>query len=218
MDDPRLEPVPEDHQEKIIAFARDLAYGAKKGDWTPEFLVHYTHDSFGTWSKWDAMQANQVTPIQNSFEKYLEEKWDIVVPAPAFLEAQGYLMRIDESGDQYDKFMLTPTAFKLLEPTHRFRIFISYKRSLSSAMALLFWSALRAEGYDVFIDIRNISPGDIWKDVIEKEIEKSNVFIPVVTTGTSASKIVLGEIAIALKPGNNRRIIPVLHDGYTRLC
>lgn len=35
MNDPRTEPVPHEQIHRIRAFARDLAYGALVGDWSP---------------------------------------------------------------------------------------------------------------------------------------------------------------------------------------
>ncbi|KAA0254442.1 MAG: TIR domain-containing protein, partial [Chloroflexi bacterium] len=62
------------------------------------------------------------------------------------------------------------------EPTHS-KVFISYRRSESSAFALLLKTSLQKEGIDAFIDVQNLIPGEQWDAALQREIASNDAFV-----------------------------------------
>ncbi|NJL96176.1 MAG: toll/interleukin-1 receptor domain-containing protein [Anaerolineae bacterium] len=91
-------------------------------------------------------------------------------------------------------------------------IFISYRRSSSSALAMLIHAELRVEGFNPFLDIRTLVPGDEWHRVLRQRVMDASVFISVLAPDSLASENVAEEVAWALESPQTR-IIPVLHAG-----
>eukprot|EP00656_Telonema_subtile_P030520 TRINITY_DN3349_c0_g1_i5.p1 TRINITY_DN3349_c0_g1~~TRINITY_DN3349_c0_g1_i5.p1 ORF type:complete len:133 (-),score=28.75 TRINITY_DN3349_c0_g1_i5:124-522(-) len=95
-------------------------------------------------------------------------------------------------------FTLTPKAFELLVLPLNRRIFISYKRTESSAFALLLKDRLAANGYDVFLDLQSIHPGEDWRVRLESEIRNCDVFVGLLGRLTLDSQPTCQEIDLSL--------------------
>lgn len=111
---------------------------------------------------------------------------------------------------------LSPKALGLLErPAIPPKVFISYKQTESSAFASLIEARLNiaAPEAGVFID-KLLEGGDEWERRIKREICECDTFICVYGPGTPKSTMIPKEIAWAKDSGS--RIIPVLHNKFTR--
>ena len=91
-------------------------------------------------------------------------------------------------------------------------IFISYSRK-DIAFARLIRSSLQSSGLDTWIDWDRIPVGERWWDEICRAIERSNVFMFIISASSMGSPVCRDEINQALK--NHKRIIPILVDQLT---
>ncbi len=97
------------------------------------------------------------------------------------------------------------------------RIFISYARE-DQQTALRIYDDLVAAGYQPWIDVRDIPPGQDWQEAIKRAIESSEYFISVLSkTSTAKRGEVQREMRIALDtldtiPPNRVFVIPVRLD------
>jgi hypothetical protein len=95
------------------------------------------------------------------------------------------------------------------------RVFISYRRDSSGkSFARLLEQALTHEGYDVFLDVDDISPGK-WADQILSQVPQRAHFLLVLTPGVldrcvDPNDWVRREFELAVKSGRN--IVPVREE------
>jgi WD40 repeat protein len=92
-------------------------------------------------------------------------------------------------------------------------IFISYTRRDDSgvAAAKLLEGHLRAAGFDeVWRDASRLTAGDVWAAAIEREIERCDVLLAVISPAYRDSEICRAEHILALRL--KRRVIPLLTD------
>ncbi|WP_158515965.1 toll/interleukin-1 receptor domain-containing protein [Pararhodobacter sp. CCB-MM2] len=94
--------------------------------------------------------------------------------------------------------------FKLLRQERR--IFISYKRSDSQAVANQIYDALDARGFDVFIDVRSVPPAEDFQDILWHRLTDSDVVVLLDTKGFRESRWTTEELARA-----NLSNIQILH-------
>lgn len=206
MDDPRQLPVPDDPVERLFAFARDLAYGVIRGEYSPEFLAI---DDFGeeSWAGYGNRQQ------EGNFIQ-LMEKWSIPGLLASTLELFGLvrLTEVTEKGSR--KYMLTSKAMSLLErPAQTPTVFICYRRQQSSAFALLLESRLRERGVHAFLD-RLLEGGAEWEALIKDTIyNKVSHLICVIGPDSLHSPNVRNEIHWATEA--NKIMIPIWHNGFT---
>ncbi len=179
-------PLPKDGMQRIRRLARDLAWGALNG-------------------KWDVSNNFRFAAVAD----YVDEVWGTEAISFRFLQVMGYVVFEDNNN-----WALTEKAFDLLNEPPPLDIFISYSRAVSSALAMLIWAELRTDGFQPFLDIRDIALGDDWEDVLEQRVRNSNIFIPVIGHHTLDSPYIQAEIEWALDT-SNCRVIPVLHGGFT---
>ena len=193
-------PLPTDPIQRIHRYAYDLAWGAINGLWSARFAVVFYGSGGSEYS--------------DGLYDYINDIWrkdEQNEPSINLLESFGYLYKVPDAEYSYQ---LTEKAFALLDQAPPVSIFISYRRSVSSALAMLIWAELRVEGFKPFLDIRDIPLGDEWHALLEKRVQNCNVFIAVIGRDTLQSEYVQREIRWALaKPGI--RIIPILHEGMT---
>lgn len=195
--------------------ARDLAYGALHNEWSP--YIDAMQD--GSWLV--SFGKKSITPMQERFM----QKWGLDVsrrPSFALLEVLGYLAiqkdhRASITGGYVEiAYRLTLKAFDLLkQPTESPRVFISYRRSESSALALLIEARLRMAGADpnrIFVD-KNIPGGADWEKMIRSRAENCDFLIALIAPTTLESPYVRQEITWAAD--RERVIIPVCHNGMT---
>ena len=118
-------------------------------------------------------------------------------------------------------FFLSAKALSLVdEPVTPPNVFISYKRSESSAFALLLEARIKYEtNARPFLD-KNIELGDDWHARLEEKVKASSAFICVIAPNTldprddGSKSYVLREIEWALASEKTDLIIPVWHHGY----
>lgn len=193
MDDPLGLPLPKDPVQRLHRYAYDLAWGAVNEIWDAQ-LGYFRGELVGD------------TPRQ-----YAQEVWNNAPPSLGLMMALGYVHVVREGNPIL--VQLTDKAFELLNQPPPVSIFISYSRSVSSALALFIWSELRVDGFTPFLDIRGIDPGDEWYSLLERRVKGSNIFIACIGPKTLESEYCQQEIRWALET-EGTRIIPVLHGGF----
>jgi tetratricopeptide (TPR) repeat protein len=95
-------------------------------------------------------------------------------------------------------------------------VFISYRREVSSYIARAIFLDLRANGYDVFMDVESIDSGT-FDTIILNQIEARGHFVLVLTPGSVERCVEEGdwlrrEIEYAME--KRRNIVPVLTNGF----
>lgn len=185
-------PPPKDAVQRIHRFVRDLAWGAVNNQWGANLRLF----------------RGELNEPDTQLNNYMESVWNGRPPQIGVLEAFAYV-KIEGNACQ-----LTEKAFALLDAAPPIAIFISYRRHVSSAVALMIWADLRAEGLKPFLDIRSIAPGDEWHSLLERRVKGCNVFISVIGPHTLESEYVCKEIQWALEVPDVR-MIPVLHGGFS---
>ena len=199
MDNPFEQQVPNDMLERVRDFARDLAYGAATGLWHSQI-------------RWQQLLYPDISNISMVFAQYLGPKWKTDFPSEFLLLSFGYLKEYgNEAG--YSVYLLTDRAFELLErPSRPPDVFISYRRSESSAFGLLIEARLRLAGNpNPFID-KNLVPGAEWNAQLKQQIQRSRYFIALIGKSTLESPYVIQEIEWAIE--SNCTLISVLHNGF----
>jgi hypothetical protein len=179
-------PIPQNPMAQIRTLARELAEGAAAGMWLSKIYSY-------TWNKYH----DEVR------EKYLKMRWDNKHPGFDLLEINGY---VASSQNDEDDIYLTKAAFDLIKETEPSTIFISYKRSESSAFALLVLKYLKAEGLEPFLDMALV-PGEDWHDGLKERIQSRDYFILLLGKTTLKSPHVIKEIEWALE--KDLAIIPI---------
>ena len=122
-------------------------------------------------------------------------------------------------GNRYDR--LAAAAFDLLGVTDPFNVFISYKRSESSALALLSLARLKQYNLVPFVDMA-IDIGENWYDELHKRIKECDYFIVLLGRNTLKSDMTVQEIKWAIQYRERNReegisekiIIPIWHSGF----
>lgn len=204
MDDPLELAPPDDPIQRVHTLARDLAYGVSQGKWGAMLGLR-------TWSGWETMMDNY------SLDEYFKNKWHDGPPLPDLMRAFGYLEML-ERREYHMLCLITQKAFTLLEqPLSPPAVFISYRRSESSALGLLLEARLKlaASDINVFID-KALEPGDKWHGRLEKEVRQRPYFVCLLGPTSLGSPYVRDEILWALDQGQQSEvlIIPICHGGY----
>ena len=203
MDNPLELPAPDDPILRVEHFARDLAWGAFYGSWEPPFA--YSSQT-RIW-----LPALGTLGQEDKLRNHVNTKWQGNTPSAHLLMTIGFL---DETYDSKgnSRYKLTRQAFDLLKkPSMPPEAFISYRRGVSSAFALLLEARIRiAGGAHPFID-RNLVGGEDWHGRLKEKIEQAQYFICLIAPTTLESKWVQKEIGWAVEA--KRTIIPVCHGG-----
>lgn len=185
---PLEQPLPEDPIARVHRLARDLAYGAVHNMWNAQII---------TTNGW-----------ADGIPRYLR-LWGGKHPNVYLLSSFAYLSKQGPG-----EYILTEKAFALLErPAITPSVFISYRRSESSAFGLLVEARLKMAGVqNPFLD-KNLVPGDEWIQLLEQCIRQCQFFILLVGPITLESAYVQQEITWAMQSGAN--IIPIWHNGFS---
>lgn len=201
-------------QEDMEDFVRDLAYGVVKLDW--EIELRNFGDVIPYW-----LHPNPNMEMSDEQIKF-RNKWLENPPNMQILIAYDYLKVKEHIRERQGTkrvsytYFLTSKAFDLLEkPSKRIRVFISYKRNQSSALALLLEARLRLRGVrddHIFID-KSIAVGELWEERIKREVAACDYFVALVAPNTLDSINVKNEIDWALAA--NKYVIPICHGGAT---
>lgn len=227
-------PTTENFRERVTFCARVLAYGADKDLWTPRFKVglqnqwyqssndnyserfyQYFHDTYKTLSKRSRARL---------FRYYY---WAGEYPRISFLEAFGYVVKVDQmrptvtdiggiasritGKEYYDVYLLTEKAYALLDtPLTPPKVFISYRRGVSTVLGLLIEARLKALSSELnpYID-KFLEAGKPWETQLKKRIEDCSTFISLVGSEDSFSENVMNEIRWAMIAG--KPIVSIWH-------
>jgi len=90
------------------------------------------------------------------------------------------------------------------------QIYISYVRRDGNDLANRLSDYLRKDGYNTWIDSRDIQSGDDWVSVIERALSESDVIVVIISPEYNASKFARNELAYALQ--QKKVIIPIVSD------
>jgi len=215
MDNPLEQPTPQDPITRVKVFARDLAYGALHDYWGAYVVVERMGMGSVEWMSYGSTPNETPLPLSD----YLTQKWDKKPPTVEILRAQGYLNASPRPGETHT-YYLTQKAFDLLDaPVETPSVFISYKRSESSALGLLVEARLKLvdPNISVFID-KQIEPGDDWENVLRDRVQTARVFVALIAPETLSSVVTRQEIDWALESEaaqSDYRIVQICHGGYT---
>ena len=181
--------IPPGDMARIKLLAKELALGADKRYWENAFAIL-------NFESWRQLQNRLQTYLTT--RKLLQDFPDLKVQ----LENHGYL---DNKG------RLTQRAFDLVEEDEPYNIFISYKRSESSAFALLVLARLKEHSLVPFCDMA-LEAGGNWHADLEEKIKENEYFIILLGLDTLASEITVKEICWAID--SDRTIVPIWHNGF----
>jgi hypothetical protein len=188
MENPLAEPVPIDVFQRVQAFARDLAYGVSQGFWHSKLY-------------WNSLHNPEISNTSKLYAHHLGPKWENQIPSDYLLLSFGYLTLFSTEGGS-PVYLLTEKTFSLLErPSRPPDIFISYRRSESSALALLIEARLKLAGNpNPFLD-KNLAVGQEWQEQLRERIYNSRYFICLIGEKTLESQQVQQEIQWAIEAG-----------------
>jgi len=202
IDNPLEQPVPESRIEQIEAFARDLAYGFNKGLWGGVFTrMSEPDEPLILWTE---------VGSENEISTYLREKWDNYRPEIEIMVHSGYLSQ----EEQPSRYTLTPKALELLKkPAAAPQVFVSYRRSSSSAFAALVVARLKLADrmISVFTD-KDIPLGEQWADLLEERVRSTKYFVCLLAPDTLESEWVRKEINWAFE--SDSIVISITHNGF----
>jgi hypothetical protein len=191
--------MPSNPLARIQVLARELAEGAASGLWLVLF------DRFD-------IERGEKDAFSQNLAAYFETRWNGIDNSPnlALLAKNGYL-HDEEQGRFSSIFSITKAAFDLLSISEAASIFVSYKRSESSAFALLVSNVLRQAGLSPFVDMQLEAGGD-WREQLKKTIEQSDYLILLLGQKTLDSEVTLQEISWA--QAAKTTIIPIWHNEF----
>ncbi len=138
--------------------------------------------------------------------QYLQNRWEYNWPSAELLEVNGYLKRTDKNHIDWE---VSKSAFDLLEEVEPVNIFISYKRSESSAFAMYMLTRLKIEGLEAFVDM-SLIPGEDWHAGLKERIKEYDYLVVLTGKETLKSDVCIKEIGWAIEAG--LKIIPVWHN------
>jgi hypothetical protein len=185
-------PLPQNPMQRVRTLAKELAEGAANGHWS---MYLYTF-------------RGQLTTDQEGILTYLDKRWSYKQPGLDLLLGNQYLQPYSANSDT---LVITRDAFALLDEAEPASIFISYKRSESSAFALLVLARLKAEGLEPFLDL-SLVPGEDWQKGLKERIQKYDHLVALLGKETLKSDVCIQELTWAMEAGVN--IVPMWHNGF----
>lgn len=186
--------IPSGDVAHIKLLAKELALGVHRGLWRP--IIH--------------IMGSPLTPHDKILGNYLDRRWESrhkVLHYLELLQGYGYIeyLGLDE------EYRLTTVAFDLINEAEPYNIFISYKRSESSALALLVNTKLKEHSLVPFVDMA-LEAGGNWHAELEGRIRDCDYFIVLLGEKTLASDMTIKEIAWAIQ--YKKKVIPVWHSEF----
>lgn len=187
-----LEPIEQGDVAQIKQLARHWALAVHKNLWPPHCGAR------------DVIRQNgKVIPRNENFAWYLDSRW-------LNYDLRNLMHRLEGHGYVYNN-RLTQSAFNLLLEPGPFDIFVSYKRSESSAFALLVNDKLKSHSLLPFVDMA-LEAGSNWHADLEQRIKACDFFVILLGHETLASDMTAKEICWAIDA--KKTIIPVWHNGF----
>ena len=185
-------PIPSGEVATVKLLAKELGLGVHKNLWNRDLEIRNNGGSADV----------SLQTYDNITRRWQYDDFKQVLEP---LQGHEYVERV-----QHD-FKLTHAAFALLDETEPYNVFISYKRSESSALALLVNHRLKDSSVVPFVDMA-LEAGGNWHADLEDRIKGCDYFIILLGEDTLASKMTVKEICWAID--NKRTIIPIWHNGF----
>lgn len=197
--------IPTHPMARIKTFARELAEGAVYGLWN----IHFNYYAVIA----DDPDMDDTKRGENAIHTYTIERWGKVDNAPN-IDLMMRLNYLESMGaDGYSSSVtIAREAFDLLSDVDSLNIFISYKRSESSAFALLLHDRLRATGLNPFVDMQ-LKAGLNWQNQLKSNIKEADYLVTLLGKETLHSSEIIKEIKWAI--ASNIPIIPIWHKGFS---
>lgn len=203
-------PLPSNPMARIRLLAKELADGMINEVWRSDIQVidskKFKDLSPGLWIE----GSNNENLL-----KYIWERWTNIgggYPSIELLIRVEYLKILKTQSNYVTSVQITQQAVDLLEEADPATIFISYKRSESSAFALLVHDRLKQYGLEPFVDMQ-LKPGQKWYDVLKSTIQNVDYLILLLGKETLLSSVTIDEIQWATEA--NKTIITIRHNGFT---
>ena len=184
-------PIPSGDVARIKLLAKELALGVHKKLWS-DFITH----------------SPRYGPRGEKLTIFYEKRWK----GSNFRHDVDLLMLHEYLHYDNGVYRLLNTAVRLLNETEPYNIFISYKRSESSAFALLVNTKLKEHSLVPFVDMA-LEAGGNWHAELEGRIRDCDYFIVLLGKETLCSRPTLKEIHWALD--YEKSITPIWHNGFT---
>ena len=194
LEERRQIPIPSGDVARIKLLAKELALGIHRNLWTSTI-----------WTELGDVPGGSI-PLDEKAE-YLEKRWGDHHIRLELLRGHGYI----HYNGLRKGHTLTKAAFDLLDETEPYNIFISYKRSESSALALLVNTKLKEHSLIPFVDMA-LEAGGNWHADLEGRIKTCDYFIILLGKKTLASAMTVKEIKWAIQ--YEKMVIPVWHSGF----
>ncbi len=190
-------PIPNGDTAWIKLLAKELALGVHRNLWEPWRIAR--------------LNMGRARTMSNDSEDYFTTRWKDrdVSHLVGVLVGHEYMIR----GEDQRALHLSTKAYDLLEDVEPYDVFISYKRSESSALALLVLARLKEHSLVPFVDMA-LEAGGNWHADLEKRIKDCDYFIVLLGEKTLSSDMTVKEICWASE--SNRTIIPVWHNKFGR--
>lgn len=222
--------LPPSVNQRAMILAQHLGDGAIQGFWETEGILFekYARGAGGA-ELADYVDAAALSELRDAhssifvpdnpfLRRYLRERWESpnlnFFPEFQLLLRREYLKETTDAKAAWQRtFVLMPVIFETEkdETTSAASVFISYKRSESSAFALLVLARLKEIGLNPFVDL-SIEPGANWKDYLKEKIEKSDYLVLLIGPNTLKSPMTLQEINWAQQM--KKVIVPIWHGGF----
>ncbi|MGJ3240076.1 MAG: toll/interleukin-1 receptor domain-containing protein [Anaerolineae bacterium] len=196
--------IPTNPMARIKTYARELAEGAVYGLWN----IHFNYYAVLA----DIPDMEDSSRGEQAIHHYTMARWGQIDHAPNvdLLVRLNYLESIGTDGYS-SAVAITRDAFDLLSDIDALNIFISYKRSESSAFALLLHDRLQRAGLNAFVDMQ-LKAGLNWQKQLKANIKDADYLIVLLGKDTLHSSITIKEIIWAISA--QIPIIPIWHRGF----
>ncbi|MEM9951376.1 MAG: toll/interleukin-1 receptor domain-containing protein [Chloroflexota bacterium] len=196
--------IPSNPMARVKTYARELAEGALYGLWNINFNYYAVLA--------DNPDMSDSGRGESAIHHYTMHRWGNLDDAPTvdLLVRLNYLENIGVDGYS-SAVAIRKEAFDLLSDVDALNVFISYKRSESSAFALLIHDRLRASGLNPFVDMQ-LQAGMNWQKQLKSNIRDADYLIALIGRGSLHSGELIKEMtwAVAAKIP----IIPIWHQGF----
>ncbi len=184
-------PIPSGNVARTKLLAKELALGFDRNLWRHTFRADRGRD----------------IPAPSDLYRYFEERWK-ATDVRFYLELLQSHEYIVANVGLYE---ITPAALALINETEPYNIFISYKRSESSAFALLVNTKLKEHSLVPFVDMA-LKAGGNWHAELEGRIRDCDYFIVLLGKETLDSKPTVKEIKWAIQ--YEKTVIPIWHSEF----
>ncbi len=204
LEERRQIPIPDGDVARIKLLAKELVLGVYRKLWSSTIQTARSDTVSG-----------EVTPRDGELANYFEIRWGDhhswedhhIGHHLQLLQGHGY---IHYNGPRKG-YTLTKAAFDLIDEAEPYNVFISYKRSESSALALLVNTKLKEHSLIPFVDMA-LKAGGNWHAELEERIRDCDYFIVLLGEKTLASTMTIKEIEWAIQ--YEKKVIPVWHSEF----